>query len=59
VIVVTPDSAGLGGEGCVAGEVAGLLQGLGGLGEEAPEDVEVVGVDGEQLKPRVYAAVLA
>jgi hypothetical protein len=35
-----------------------LLEGLGGLGEEAPEDVEVVGVDGEQLETGLDAAVL-
>jgi hypothetical protein len=47
---VACSSAGLGGEGGVAGEAVGLLQGLRGLGQEAPEDVEVVGVDGE-LRP--------
>lgn len=34
-----------------------MLEGLGCFGEETPEDVEVVGVDGEQLESRVYAAV--
>jgi hypothetical protein len=35
-----------------------LRDGLGGLGEKAPEDVEVVGVDGEQLETGGHAAVL-
>ena len=49
---------GLGGEGRFAGETAGLLQGLGGLGEEAPEDMEVVGVHSEQLETGVHPAIL-
>src|SRR3984885_1625215 len=49
--------AGFGGQGGVAGEAAGLRHGLGGLGEEAPEDVEVVGVDGKQLEVGGHAAV--
>jgi len=35
-----------------------LRDGLGGLGEEAPEDVEVVGVDGKQLEAGGHAAFL-
>jgi hypothetical protein len=36
-----------------------LLQGLGGLGKEAPEDVEVMGVDREELEAGGYTAVLS
>jgi purine catabolism regulator len=50
--------ADLGGLGGVADEAAGLRHGLGGLGEETPEQMEVVGVDREQLEMRVDAAVL-
>jgi hypothetical protein len=39
---------GPGGQRDVAGEAAGLRHGLGGFGEEAPEDVKVVRIDGEQ-----------
>jgi hypothetical protein len=48
----------LGGEGGVADEAASLLEGLGGFGEEAPEDVEVVGVHAEQLEASLHPAVL-
>jgi hypothetical protein len=38
-----------------SGDVSGLLHGLRGLGEERPEDLEVVGVDRVQLEPCVDA----